>query len=68
MAERTERFVMEISCTLTKLNEGGNYTNERMSFHETVTLEVDTFLEMAGILGTFHKLADVVKADKGAKR
>ena len=41
-----------------------SYSNDRLSVNETVSLGTLNFLQIAKVLGSFHDLAEQIKADQ----
>ncbi len=55
------RYRMDISVRLAPVEENGYPTGGQLEIREDVTIEADNFLEVAGILGKFHDLAEVLQ-------
>lgn len=55
-----EKYQLYISIRLMQENRGGG-----LEISENTIVEAQTFLEIAGILGEFHKLSERIKAERG---
>ncbi len=59
-----DQFEMRIQIELNKLDPGGGWTGERMSVNESFSVSPAGFLEIAGILGRFHELAEDIRKER----
>ena len=58
-------FQLDISIRITPVTSEGHYPNGgTMEIRESETVSANSFLEVAGILGKFHELAQAMKAGK----
>lgn len=58
-----QEFLLEINCEITRApGASGYYSNERLTVRETIRLPASGFLQIAGVLGQFHDLAEKVRS------
>lgn len=61
-----DKFRVEIRVTVVKVNEyGATDFGNHLEFNENLSIDAGSFLQVAGVLGQFHALAEEIKAKGG---
>ncbi len=60
----SDRFEMRVQVELNKVDDRGAWTGERMAVNESFSVGAAGFLEIAGILGRFHELAEDIRKER----
>ena len=58
-----DKYQLYISIRLSQDNRGGG-----LEISEQAFIEASTFLEIASVLGEFHKLSERIKAERGVSQ
>lgn len=68
--EPRDTFKLRVQVTIERYNEsyGGGSTGDRLNVNEEQTLELGSFLELAGVLGRFHELGEQLRREQQAIR
>ena len=61
MTEKENMLDLNIRITIKK---SGGYSGDRLDFEENIEMNSMEFLEMAAILGEFHKLSEKIKKER----
>lgn len=59
-----DKYRLNLRLRVEKVDERGNYTNEGLSVEDSLDLRYMGFMEIAGVLGRFHELAEAIKKER----
>lgn len=60
------RYRLDFNVTIREVDERGSTMNNALEVRDTQQLGAMDFLEIAGVLGKFHDLAQTIKKEKDA--
>ncbi|HEV2347604.1 MAG TPA: hypothetical protein VGS97_26165 [Actinocrinis sp.] len=67
MNERTSRYRLRIQVDIEELDDHGGWTGGRLGVKEEAQLDLDSFTEIAAVLGRFHDLNAAIKRERTSK-
>lgn len=59
-----QKFKLNIRCEIVQLDDHGSWTSNRLSIQDEIGLDLESFFEVAQVLGRFHELAEVIKKER----
>lgn len=65
--ERISRYRLRVEVLIEELDDHGGWTGGRLGVKEGAELDIDSFAEVAAVLGRFHDLNQAIKREQRAK-
>lgn len=57
------KYKLRVRCEIQQTDDHGGFYGQGLTVEETADLSLDTFMDVAAVLGQFHELTKTVKTD-----
>lgn len=55
------KYKLRVQCEIQQTDDNGGYYGQGLRVEETIDIGATTFMEIAGVLGQYHELGEIIK-------